>query len=392
MYLNNPPLRSRADYDVIVVGGRVAGAATAMLLAQRGMRVVVLDQSAAGSDALSTHALMRAGVLQLSRWGVLDDIVAAGTPPITRTTFTYAGERVVIDLKSAHGVDALFAPRRTLLDSVLVMAANRAGAEVHHRASVADVVRQNGRVVGVRAVTWDDRVVELRAPLVIGADGIRSSVARLVEAPFSHLAEHAMASSYGYWSNLPTDGYEWVFRADACSGVIPTNDGQACVFAAATPGRIGRGGVELIEEIVRAGSPEIAERLRRATPPRGTRTWSGHHGYIRRSAGPGWALVGDAGYFKDPISAHGLTDALRDAELLARAVVDGFGDDSNLAEALASYEDTRNRLSLPLFDIVDRIASQRWDDGDIGRLLIGLSGAMNDELEMLDALEGDPVS
>ena len=132
--------------------------------------------------------------------------------------------------------------------------------------------------------------------------------------------------------------------------------------------------------------------MRRASRTEKYRGFAGQVGFFRQSWGPGWALVGDAGYFKDPISAHGLTDALRDAELLARAVVDGFGDDSDLAEALAAYEDTRNRLSLPLFDIVDRIASQRWDDGDIGRLLIGLSGAMNDELEMLDALEGDPVS
>jgi len=363
-----------------------------MLLARRGMRVLVLDQSAPGSDALSTHALMRAGILQLSRWGVLDDIVAAGTPPIRRTTFTYGGDRLVLDVKAAHGVDALYAPRRTLLDAVLVMAASEAGVDVHHRTSVVDVLRHEGRVVGVRAVTWDDRVVELRAPLVIGADGIRSTVARLVGAPFTYVGEHMTATSYGYWSDLPTDGYEWVFRADACSGVIPTNDGQACVFAAATPGRIGRGGVELIQQVADAGSPEIGDRLRRATAPRGTRTWIGHHGYIRESFGPGWALVGDAGYFKDPISAHGITDALRDAELLARAVIDGSGDDASLHDALAEYQATRNRLSLPLFNIVNRIATQQWNDVEIGGLLIGLSSAMNEELATLLELEADPVA
>ena len=81
-------------YDVVVVGGRVAGASTAMLLARAGARVALVDRAAYGSDTLSTHGLMRAGVLQLSRWGLLDDVVAAGTPPIRRTLFHYTDGRV----------------------------------------------------------------------------------------------------------------------------------------------------------------------------------------------------------------------------------------------------------------------------------------------------------
>ena len=168
--------------------------------------------------------------------------------------------------------------------------------------------------------------------------------------------------TYGYWSDLPGDGYEWVFRPNACSGAIPTNGGQVCVFASAAPERIDRGGVAVIGQIVSEGAPDLADRLRAATPPPGTRTWSGHHGYIRRSHGPGWALVGDAGYFKDPISAHGLTDALRDAELLALAVIEGHGDASHLDGSLEQFQATRDRLSVPLFDVVDRIASQQWND------------------------------
>ena len=129
-----------------------------------------------------------------------------------------------------------------------------------------------------------------------------------------------------------------------------------------------------------------------ATPPPGTRTWGGHPGYLRQAHGPGWALVGDAGYFKDPISAHGLTDALRDAELLARAVVDGFGAEPSLDAALADYEATRDRLSIPLFDIVDRIASHRWDDAEIADLLLQLSSSMADEVETLAALDEVLVS
>lgn len=398
MYTNipsrQPPtstLRS-ASHDVIVVGARAAGAATAMLLARRGLRTLLLDRGTIGSDTLSTHALMRGGVLQLSRWGLLDEITAAGTPPVRRTTFSYGGERVVISIKASHGVDALYAPRRTLLDRTLVQAAIDAGAEVHDRTSVVDLLVRGDRVSGVCAIAADSRHVELSAPLVIGADGIHSTIARLVDAPMTRIGHHASAATYGYWSDLPADGYEWVFRPNACSGAIPTNDGQVCVFAGASPERIDRGGLAVIDQIVSEGAPDLAERLRAATPPRGTRTWSGHHGYIRRAYGPGWALVGDAGYFKDPLSAHGLTDALRDAELLARAVIEGHDNASDLDAALAQFQATRDRLSIPLFDVVDRIAGQQWSDAQIGDLLLQLSSAMTDEVETLAALEAEPVS
>ena len=389
---HEPLLRTGTSYDVIVVGARAAGAATAMLLARRGLRTLVLDQSELGSDTLSTHALMRGGVLQLSRWGLLDEIVAADTPAVRRTTFMYGEQRILITIKPAHGVDALYAPRRTLLDPTLVRAAIDAGAEVHHRTPVTALVERNGRVAGVKAMTSDSRLVEINAPLVIGADGIRSTIAHQVDAPTTRTAQHVGSLTYGYWSNLGTDGYEWMFNPQACAGVIPTNDGRAAVFAHGPAERIGRGGVELIEQIVTDGAPELGERLRAATPPTGTRTWHGHHGFIRRSSGPGWALVGDAGYFKDPITAHGLTDALRDAELLARAVVDGFGRESTLDDALRQYEDTRDRLSIALFDVTDRITSHQWDHVEIADLLLQLSSAMSDEIETLAALEPEPVT
>ncbi len=351
-----------------------------------------MDRGAVGADTLSTHALMRAGVLQLSRWGLLDEIVAANTPPVRRTTFHYGAESVTISVKPSHGVDALYAPRRTLLDPLLVHAAVEAGVELYDRTPVGDLLVRDGRVVGVRVSTPEHRSVDLSSSLVIGADGIRSTVARRVEAPYLRRGEHATATTYGYWSGLITDGYEWNFHPNACSGVIPTNNGQTCVFAGASPERIGRGGVDRLLEIVAEGAPQLAERLRAARTPQSTRTWSGLPGYVRRSHGPGWALVGDAGYYKDPLSAHGLTDALRDAELLARAVVEGLGDEVSIDDTLEDYQSTRDRVSLPLFEVVDRIASQTWDDAEIAHLLLRLSSAMTEEIELLAALSPDPVS
>jgi flavin-dependent dehydrogenase len=387
----NPALRSGSAYDVIVVGGRAAGAATAMLLARSGLDVLVLERGAYGADTLSTHAIMRGGVLQLSRWGVLDDLVAAGTPPVKRTTFSYSDAQVVIDIKASPGVDALYAPRRTVLDPALVRGAADAGASIHHGTSVNRLLWRGDRVIGVHATTEDGRSVELFAQLVIGADGIRSTIARNVDAPFTRVGEHIAGSVYGYWSDVETNGFEWTFRPDACSGVIPTNNGQVCVFTVARPARLGRGRVGVIEEVLAEGAPDVWERVRRGSAPKGARMWSGHVSYMRQSYGAGWALVGDAGYFKDPISAHGLTDAMRDAELLARAVVDGWNGGAS-RDALADYQATRDRISEDLFGITDRIASQQWDDAEISELLIRLSASTNAELELLNSFAAEPVS
>jgi 2-polyprenyl-6-methoxyphenol hydroxylase-like FAD-dependent oxidoreductase len=194
------------------------------------------------------------------------------------------------------------------------------------------------------------------------------------------------ATVYGYWSDLDTDGYQWCFRRGVAAGVIPTNDNQACVFAVAPPSRIGNGGMHVLREVVRAAAPGLAARLAGATPPRGVRSFAGMPGIVRTPWGEGWALVGDAGYWKDPIGAHGLTDALRDAELLARAITSAANGDVDEAEAFRHYHRTRNRLSLPLFDIVESIAAMNWSDDEIAKLLRRLSMAMNDEVELVAGL------
>jgi len=380
-------MRTDPEYDVAVVGARAAGAATAYLLARSGLRVVLVDRGRYGTDTLSTHALMRGGVLQLCRWGLLGEVIAAGTPPVRRTTFRYARDVVPITIKSSYGVDALYAPRRTVLDPILVDAADAAGVDVRFGIAVTDVGRDHqGAVTGIVGRTRDGQAFRARARVVVGADGIRSTIAERVSAPFERLGRSAAAVTYGYWSGLETDGYEWNFRPNAASGVIPTNDGQTCVFASASRRRIGRGGLEPLTRIVAKSSPDLAARLAAAVPPPALRTFNGRPGHVRRSWGRGWALVGDAGYFKDPLSAHGLTDALRDAELLARGIVAVVLDGAVERDALAGYQTTRDALSLALFDVMDVIAGHRWTDDEIPDLLLQLNAAMADEVEALAAL------
>ncbi|PUA80802.1 NAD(P)/FAD-dependent oxidoreductase [Nocardioides currus] len=379
------------SYDVVVVGARVSGASTAMLLARAGLRVALLDRGRRGSDTLSTHALMRPGVVQLSRWGVLDGVVAAGTPAVRRTVFHYPdGEDVEVAIKPRHGVDALYAPRRHLLDRLLVEAAEAAGVHVLHETAVTALRRDpTGRVSGVSATGPGGRT-ELAAELTIGADGIRSVVAEQTGAAVLWQGRSAGAVLYRYVEDGPADAYEWAYGAGAAAGVIPTNDGAACVFVSTTPRHmraLRRSGVEhAMTALMREAGPSLVERVRDARPVSGVRGWAGVPGYSRRSWGPGWALVGDAGYFKDPITSHGITDSLRDAELLADRVVAALYCDEREEDALAAYQATRERLSRGLFDVTEGVAAYDWDADGIRNLLHRFSASMRAELEHLDGL------
>jgi flavin-dependent dehydrogenase len=377
-------------WDAVVVGARVAGASTALLLARAGLRVLCLDRARRGSDTVSTHAFMRAGVLQLSRWGLLDDVRRAGTPPIHRVTFRYGEDAVSVTLRPSPGVDALYAPRRTVLDAVLVDAAERAGAEFRHGAAVTGLLRGPGdRVTGVTYRGRDGRPHTAHAALVIGADGRESVVADAVAAPALFTGREATSVVYGYWADVPVDGYVWAYGPGASAGAIPTNDGLTCVFAggrremlAELVGRHGAAGA--MDHL--AGSGSLAAELREGRRVGGVRHVRGTPGHLRRPFGPGWALVGDAGYWKDPLSTHGMTAALRDAELLAGAVIAEPGPGRAQLEALRAYGAERDRLSLPMLDVVERIAAHDWDMTTIRGLLMELSSTMVDEVELLEAL------
>ena len=388
------------DHDVIVIGGRLAGAATAMLLARAGRRVLVLDRGRYGSDTLSTHAFMRAGVLQLSRWGLLDEIRDAGTPAVRRTVIRYGDVDEVVAIKPIPGCEALYAPRRHLLDRVLVDAAFRAGADIRFGANVTDVLRDgSGRVVGVTGRDRNGRF-EARAPLTIGADGVRSRTAELVGAPVTRRGRNATAMVANWWSGIDADGYQWLYGDDdraaprgLSAGIIPTNDGRACVWAGVPWTRFDelrtdpeRGLRRVFERI----APDWAAQLHPDRTEGPFRGFPGVPGLVRRAGGPGWALVGDAGYFKDPLTAHGMTDALRDAELLARAVLAADGP-AELDAGLRGFEEQRDALSSELLELADRVAAYDWTMEELRELLVGMSLAMRPEVAHVSALDPLPA-
>lgn len=366
-------------YDVMIVGARVAGAATALLLARRGLRVLAVDRAREGTDTTSTHALMRTGVVQLARWGVLDAVVASGAPQIRRTVFHYGAEPVSIDIAPDRFAGGLYAPRRAVLDQLLVDAARRAGAEIRHGTRLVTLTSDRfGRVDG--AVVDDGTLRTVRAELVVGADGADSAVAAQVRpTTYWHGRGGWTSTIYAYAEGLERDTSHWHFGAGATSGVIPTNDGQACVFTATSADRfreVARADVTgAWWDMLRDVSPGVAERLTPDMIGR-RRSFPGRRPFARRCHGPGWALVGDAGWYDDPATAHGISAALRDAELLADGLVAGD---------LETYARRRDELASPITAVTDRIASLAWEHDRLRALHLDLSRAMKHEAQTVAA-------
>lgn len=358
--MNTPATPTRAEHrDVVVVGARCAGASTARLLATLGHDVAVIDRVTMPSDTLSTHAILRTGVVMLHRWGLLDRLLAAGTPAIRDVVFheatglTPSIHRVV---KEQAGVDHLIAPRRTVLDSLLVDAAAEAGAHLMLGTTVDGVTRDDdGRITGV-ITRRDGEVTEVRARLVIGADGLRSRIARSVGAELVDAGTSNSATHYAYVKgDFPA--IEYYARHGSFAGIFPTNDGEGCIWIcqpADEAEAIRRGNERLLDAywaMLEGAAPELAERARAGTltsAPRGMMRLPNH---VRRAHGPGWALVGDAGYHRDAITGHGISDAFRDAELLARHADHVLRGHVTEAEGLGAYEATRNDLLARIFDI-----------------------------------------
>jgi flavin-dependent dehydrogenase len=268
---------------------------------------------------------------------------------------------------------------------MLVDAAADSGAEVSHGVQIDDViVDARGRVRGVTALVRGIRQ-RIEADMVVGADGLHSTIARRVGAPHLVSGRHSAAVLYSYWEDCPVDGYYWRFQAGVSMGAIPTNDGATCVFVSVPAGRLGseiRGNASsAYRRLLREASTEFDARLHAARQVEPVRGFGGHVGFIKRSTGEGWALVGDAGYFKDPLTAHGITDALRDAEMLAHAMT------KRTTAALADYETTRRDLSQRLFEITDTIASYAWTDDQVQALHRDFSKEMSREVRALAALD-----
>jgi flavin-dependent dehydrogenase len=345
-------------YDAIVVGARCAGSPTAMLLARKGYRVLVVDRATFPSDALSTHAMGGDCGERLDRWGLLDRVLATGCPQVKG--FAMKSEGVGFEMPNT-GPYPLIAPRRTLLDKILVDAAREAGAEVREGFSVRALTTEDGRVTGISGVDASGAEVTEEARIVIGADGRNSFVARRVAAEEYDTLPARGVAYYSYWSGFAAPDWFEIHFAPGSHGVFvfPTNDNLVCLgagFPIAEFERV-KAGPEAAMMAAIAATPAVADRARNAKREERLMGWSGYESYYRKPFGPGWALVGDAGYLKDPTLGQGINDCFRDAEYLSEALDAAWSGRADVDAALAAYQQRRDTETAQIYRINDLVSS-----------------------------------
>ncbi|HEY2667679.1 MAG TPA: FAD-dependent monooxygenase [Actinomycetota bacterium] len=318
-------------YDVVVVGGRVAGATLATHVARSGMGVCVLERADFPSDTLSTHVFQY--LEGFERLGVMERLLATGAPPLTEFRLRVDG----VDMAQEHPDLAMLNIRRPVLDPILLDNAAAAGADVALRTRVVGLLHDERRVTGVRIEDAEGRRSEIRARVVVGADGRNSTVARLVGARRYNVTENERAGGVAYYEGVEAHGVFHLsilgptyFIGSSCDNGLF----MACAYYDKADHRRFREPNGFEEAL--ATCPSFASMLRGATmtgPPLFASRWQG---FFREPAGPGWALVGDAGHFKDPAPGQGIADAVRQAERLAEYVCYGI-DTHTLGDQLAGW-------------------------------------------------------
>ncbi len=341
-------------YDAIVVGARAAGSPTAMLLAREGHDVLVVDRSAFPSDIMSSHYIHPQGVGLLMRWGLIDRVLETNCPPIHKTT-TYDPDGGVDEnvLQSPDGKPRFgICPRRLPFDHILVEAAREAGAEVREGFSVRGLLHDGtGAVTGITGRDASGNTVTEEARVVIGADGLRSKVAELVEPEQYNEVETLIFAYYSYYSGIESDGN--VFHPAPGGGVamlFPTNDAQVCLAVGgpveefhAFREDIERNFLGAFERL----APELHKQVLRGQREERFVGTADLPTYFRKPYGAGWALVGDAGLHIDPMLGLGITKACTEAAFLAPALDDALSGRKTMDEALAEYHRQRDEIWVP---------------------------------------------
>lgn len=368
-------------YDAIVVGARCAGSPTAMLLARKGYKVLLVDRATFPSDTISTHLIHPPGVASLKRWGLLDRLRATGCPAIHTYSldfgpFAFSGTPGPAESPVAYG------PRRTVLDKLLVDSASDAGVEVREGFTVEVVEIDDGRVVGIRGHGRSGQAVSERARVVVGADGLHSIVAKTVGAEQYNDRPPLEAGYYTYWSGLQMDGgFEAYDRGDRAWAAWPTHDDLTLVVVSWPIAEFEANKRDVEGHYLRAleRAPAFAERIRaakRAERFAGTTVPN----FFRKPLGAGWALVGDAGYNKDFITAQGISDAFRDAELCANALDEGLSGARAFDAALEAYQHARDAHVMPMYEFTCQFARLAPPPPEMQRLFAAVHGhqdAMN---------------
>ena len=368
-------------YDAIVVGARCAGSPTAMLLARKGYRVLVVDRATFPSDTVSTHVVQPLGVAALARWGLLDRLVATGCPPIHTYSFDF-GPFTIAGSPGTDDAPVAYCPRRTVLDKLLVDAAAEAGAEVREGFGVDELLTENGRIVGIAGHSKGGAKITERATVVIGADGRHSRVAEQLRPEQYNEKPPLLAAYYTYWSGVPMHGrFDTFIRPNRGFAAAPTHDDLTLIIAGWPYSEFEANKKDIEGNYLEALGlvPEFAERVRagkRESRFAGTAVPN----FFRKPYGAGWALVGDAGYNKDFITAQGIVDAFHDAELCANALDETFAGARPFDEAMGQYQRARDERVLPMYELTCQFATLEPPPPEMQQLL----GAIHGNQEAMD--------
>ena len=330
-----------------------------MLLARKGYRVLLLDRATFPSDTISTHVVHLPAVAQLHSWGLLDKLRSSTCPPYTEISFDIGSAKISGFTDPINGIAEEYAPRRIVLDQILIDAAVAAGVELRDGFTVKDILVEDGKVVGITGHDKSKKTITEKATIVIGADGQRSMLARKVNAPKYKEQSPLTCCYYSYWSGLNTKHLEIFFRDGVAASNFPTNDGLTCVFVALKAHRYEeyRSNIEKTYLDSISLIPDFADRISSAKREDSFYGAIEIPNFFRKPYGEGWALVGDAGYYKDPTTALGITDAFRDAEILADFLDLAFSGKLPFDEALAGYESKRNSFAFPLYEYTCQIST-----------------------------------
>jgi len=362
-------------YDAIIVGARCAGSSTAMRLARKGYRVLVVDRAMFPSDTVSTHVLQPLAVAALARWGLIDRLTATGCPPIHTYTFDF-GPFTISGAPGTKDTPVAYCPRRTVLDKLLVDAAAEAGAEIREGFAVEEILIEDGRVVGIKGRSKGAATVTERAQVIVGADGRYSLMAEAVRPEQYNEKPPLLAAYYTYWSGLPMDGrFETYIRPHRGFAAAPTHNGLTLTVEGWPYSEFETNKKDVEGNFLKSFdlAPEFADRVRgakREAPFAGAAVSN----FFRKPYGPGWALVGDAGYNRDPITAQGITDAFRDAERCAIALDQAFTGARSFDEAMSEYQRDRDEHVLPMYEFTCQLATLQPPPPEMQQLLGAIHG------------------
>lgn len=371
-------------YDAIVIGARCGGSPTAMLLARKGYRVLLVDRATFPSDTVSTHFIHAPGMAALERWDLRDALAKSGCPSIRTYSFDFGPFTITGSPRPIDGVDEAFCPRRPVLDTMLVHAAADAGVEVREGFSVDEVLIEDGTVVGLRGRDASGTAVTERGRVVVGADGRNSSVAKAVR-PEQYNEKPAVGPAfYSYWSGVGSSGFEAYVRDGCGMAAFPTHDDLTLVIAGMTEDEHNAARSDVEGAFLRTldQAPALGDRVRTGTREERFHAASDLAGYFRKPYGPGWALVGDAGYHLHPITAQGITDAFLDAERLTEALDAAFTERSTYDDAMAAYQAARDEHVMPMYEMTFDFAQlDQPPPPEMQQLMAAVAGneqAMND--------------